>query len=486
MRNRDTALLGGGRVAAAVLVAASLTFGFATPSYARPPADSEPPRGAGAQAQTAGEPVAALSAKLAALESAMDILRRDYDARLTALEAQLAALGAAAGAATPASAPSAVGDRDDPSTNLSDAERAELEREMAALLGEEGGEDAGQASTEPTAGGQRFTSRTRTLNQLNPEVSVTGDVFGTVADRTGDPESNQFRFAEFEMAFQSPLDPYSLAKAFVVQEDGAFEVEEAYIDWTSLPGGVGLKVGQLRHDWGKLNRWHQHALPQSDRPLAHQAVFGAEGLKGLGVSVSYLPRPFLGDYNEFIVQMTNDDNDVAFSGRGFDEPVFLLHETNYWDLSSATYLEVGVSGSTGVNDELGRFRTQVYGVDWNLDWRPAASALYRGLEVRGELLWERREEETGRLNTLGAYTYGSYKLNRRWFVGARADWTELPHDPERDLWGVSPYVEWWQSEWARLRFQYSHNSGRLEEAESENRFFGQVTWAIGPHKHEKY
>ncbi len=434
--------------------------------------------------------LAALGERVQALESRLGALTERYEARLAELEARLAALDSSQ--ASPSGAPAPPRPDAAPASGsiqevvLGEAERAELEREPAELLGDSSADGDAQGPAPATTGEQRFTGRARTLNQLNPEISVTGDVFATIADRTGDPESNQFRFAEFEMAFQSPLDPFSLAKAFVVQEDGEFALEEAYIDWTSLPGGVGLKVGAFRHDWGKLNRWHQHALPQADRPLVHDAIFGEEGLRGLGASFSYLPGAFLGDYNEVVVQVTNDENGTAFSGRGFDEPIFLVHETNYWDLSSATYLELGVSAATGVNDELGRFRSQVYGIDWNLDWRPPAQALYTGLEVRGELLWQHRAEDAGAFDTLGAYTYGSYKLNRQWFVGLRGDWTELPFDRDRTLWGVSPFVEWWQSEWARLRLQYSYNSGRIDEPESENRFFSQITWAIGPHKHEKY
>ncbi|MFQ5789973.1 MAG: hypothetical protein ACE5JI_05785, partial [Acidobacteriota bacterium] len=421
--------------------------------------------------------LAALVQRVAALESALESLREEYHTRLTAVEEELAALKAA-----PAAKPTA-GD-----AALSDEERAALEKELAAMLGEAGAAAAGSEAPQVPAstGERRFTGRARRLNQLNPEVSVTADTFGTFADRSGDPEANQFRFAEFELALQAPLDPFSLAKAFVVQEEGEFEVEEAYIDWTSLPGGMGFKFGEYRHDWAKLNRWHQHALPQADRPLVHQAIFGEEGLKGLGVSLSWMPPAFLGSYNEVWFQVTNDENEVAFSGRGYDDPVFTVHETNYWDLSTSSYFELGLSAATGVHDEGGRFRTQVYGIDWNFDWRPPARALYKGLEVRGELLWERREETDGVFDSVGAYTYATYKLNRRWYLGLRADWTELPEEPGEDLWGVSPYVEWWQSEWARMRFQYSRNSRQLEEPESENKFFFQITWSLGPHKHEKY
>ncbi len=436
------------------------------------------PAGAAATTQEENKEIAALQQRIAALESALDSLQSGYETRLAALEQKLAALDEAAPA------------EEESESALGAEERAALEAELAGILGEGEGPRAGSAATAgqeelaPTPE-RRFTGQTRNLNELNPEISVSGDTFLNLSDVSGDPERNQFRIASFEMAFQASLDPFSLAKAFVVVEEGEFELEEAYIDWTALPAGLGLKFGSFFNDFGKLNRWHQHALPQSDRPLVTQAFFG-EQLSGVGASLSWLPAPFLGDYNELWIQVTNDENDVSFSGRGFDEPVVTLHETNYWDLSDATYFEVGVSAATGVNDELGDFRTHVVGTDWTLNWTPPARALYKGLEVRGEFLWQRREELERTRDSFGAYTYATYKLNRRMFFGLRGDWTDLPEQPGSSVWGVSPYMDWWQSEWVRIRVQYSHSSRMFEEPESENRLFFQVTWSLGPHKHERY
>jgi len=421
------------------------------------------------------------------LQAEVETLRAQYAERLGGLEAQMTAFQSslavqnAAAAREPAEAP------EEPA--MSEEERASLDEDLAKILGE-APQEPGETQAPPvqTAGRDReFTGHARRLNQLNPEVSVTGDMFGTVSDRSGDPDANQFKLDEFELAFQAPLDPFSLAKAFVVQEGGEFAVEEAYIEFTSLPHGLGFKFGEFRNDWGKLNRWHQHALPQVDRPAVHQAIYGEGGLGGLGASLSWLPRPFLGSYNELWFQVTNDDNDVAFSGRGFDDPVFLLHETNYWDVSDSTYLELGVSAATGKNDLLGQSRSEVYGLDWNLNWTPPARSLYRGIDVRGEVMFRRKELEAGQEDITGLYTYGTFKLGRRWNVGLRGDWTEIPGTAGQSLWGVSPYVEWTQSEFTHWRVQYTYNSKRLDEPDdSENKLFFQIVWAMGPHKHEKY
>ena len=431
-----------------------------------------------------------LARRVTELEEALEQLRNEYGARLATIEAQIAQLRDAQLGTTSDLAvtteEAAAGE------TISAEERAELERELAELLAESGSgtTEAGEQGS-AQSGGRRFQSQSRNLNQLNPEISVTGDISAIFADRTGDEGINQFRFNEFEASFQAPLDPYSGAKFFVVQEEGEFKVEEAYIDYNTLPAGLGIKAGQMRLDWGKLNRWHQHSLPQADRPAVHLAIWGEEGLTGLGTSLSWIPPAFLGGYNEVIVQVVNDANEVSFSGRGFDQPVFLVHETNYFDLSDASYIEVGLSaasGTSGIGEaDFGKdFRTQVFGADWNFNWAPPATSLYRGFEFRGELLWQRRETNQGIINSWGTYTYGLYKLSRRSFVGLRGDYTQLPEEPGKSLWGASPYFEWWQSEWARFRFQYSYGSRQLEISEPEHKFYVQLTWALGPHKHEKY
>jgi len=439
-----------------------------------------------ADGQETGDPqVAQLEARVAELEAAFAALSEGYAGRLAELEQHVVSLQAdlAAQVALAESAPAAEAEPEgEEQTDL----EAAVERALAGIEPEEPGAGAGAGTADTEPDDRTFDDRARNLSAMNPEISVTGDVFGSVSDESGAASTNGFHVNEFEMAFQSALDPFSKAAAFVVFEDGEFALEEMYVDWTTLPAGLGLKVGAFRNDFGKINRWHQHALQQVDRPAVHRAFLGEGGLSGLGASLSWLPGPFLGDYNEFWVQVTNDENDVAFSGRGFDSPVITVHETNYWDLSAASYFELGLSASTGVNDELGEYRTTVYGADLNYSWSPPAEAIYKGFEMRGEVLYSNRQTETGTRGSWGAYLYGTRKLGQQWSAGLRGDWTELPDEPGAEIWGISPYLEYWQSEWARLRFQYSHHSRLVEENRADNRFFLQVTWAIGPHKHENY
>src|SRR5207244_8043606 len=120
----------------------------------------------------------------------------------------------------------------------------------------------------------RFIGRERSQPQLNAEISVTGDV-RAYAQRPGIQRDN-FDPREFEVGFQSPLDPYSSTKIFVSLENGSVSVEEGYAYWTGLPGHIRFDIGKFRQQFGELNRWHLHALPETEYPLARSEEHTSE------------------------------------------------------------------------------------------------------------------------------------------------------------------------------------------------------------------
>src|SRR5438094_234279 len=150
-----------------------------------------------------------------------------------------------------------------------------------------------------TASPTRVIGRERSQPQLNPEISVTGDV-RAYAQRPGIQRDN-FDPREFEVGFQSPLDPYSSTKIFVSLENGTVSVEEGYAYWTGLPGHIRFDIGKFRQQFGELNRWHLHAVPETEYPVALRAYLGDDGLAGttyklgqrwiVGVRYDYVENP---------------------------------------------------------------------------------------------------------------------------------------------------------------------------------------------------
>ncbi|HKJ02627.1 MAG TPA: hypothetical protein VJ997_09235, partial [Longimicrobiales bacterium] len=149
---------------------------------------------------------------------------------------------------------------------------------------------------------QEFVGRGRALQAMNPEISLTGDLFAQVMKDQTNREN--FFAREFELSVVSNLDPFSRAKIFMSRHDHGgeitpfgdpqeepgegFAVEEGYVEWVSLPGGVGLKVGRFYQQLGQLNRWHSHAFPFQSRSLPSLTFVGEEPLAQTGASARWL------------------------------------------------------------------------------------------------------------------------------------------------------------------------------------------------------
>lgn len=360
----------------------------------------------------------------------------------------------------------------------------------------------------PVAGEGEFVGRQRNLNVFNPEITATGDVFAFVRSDAADRDN--FVAREFELALQSNLDPYSRAKIFVAHhrhggqiepfehaEDGGAadeegghgeepttEIEEGYIEWVNLPAGFGLAVGKFRQRFGKLNRWHPHSLPAQQLPLPYVAFLGEEGLAQTGASVHWLlPIHGAGTY-EVWTEVTRSGAEAAF---GASDGVSLLgHANAFWQLSPATYFEIGVSALAGryESEELeSDFGGRVYGVDATFDWTPPARARYRQATLHGGVVRSRATAADAAGDAWGAFGIGEVRFAQQWIAGARWEWTENPADPAERTWLVAPSLTWWQSEYVRVRAAY-------EWVDRVGERFGQLvlqtTFAMGPHKHETY
>ncbi len=168
-----------------------------------------------------------------------------------------------------------------------EARIAELERKLVQLTA---GDSSAASFPEPREA--TVTGGERTLQALNPEISITGDATARFGDNSGDSEFNRLNFDSFEMAIQHPLDPCSSTKFFVAFEEGEFELEEGYLTWNALPGNLELRVGRFHTNFGRMNRYHKHALPWANRDLPTRTLFGDEGLISEGFSLAWMPPRF--------------------------------------------------------------------------------------------------------------------------------------------------------------------------------------------------
>ena len=361
---------------------------------------------------------------------------------------------------------------------------------------------------------QEFVGRQRSLQALNPEISVNSDIFGHM--NTDDTDEDNFFAREFEISIVSNLDPFSRAKVFISHhneggelspfengpgghdhgkhEDGSgFAVEEGYLEWVGLPGGVGLKLGKFFQQFGQLNRWHSHALPFQTRSLPHLSFIGPESLAQTGASLHWL-APFggVGGTYEATLEVTRSENKMLFGESGGLS--VLGHINSFWNLSSSTDLDLGLSWINGTfTDDKRSLDRNLYGAEAAITWRPPGRSRYQGLSLRGGIMAvdlihqdeEHAENHKISERAFGFWGMGEVRLSESWLMGTRLSRSASPEDPGETAWLISPTLSWWQSEYVRIRLEYDL-LGRSLTDDREGRLLLQVTFAMGPHKHETY
>src|SRR5205814_2711548 len=163
------------------------------------------------------------------------------------------------------------------------------------------------------------------------------------------------------------------------------ELEETYLQSTSLPGNLQVKAGQFFANFGRQNSQHPHQWAFVDDPLILTRTFGPEGLRNLGAQISWLaPTPF---YTEAFLGILDGQGGTAFSFRnpgeddgtgvsrfhgratldrslrGPGDLLFIPRIASSFDLSDSQTIVMGASAAFGPNETSAHTRTQIYGLD---------------------------------------------------------------------------------------------------------------------------
>jgi hypothetical protein len=314
---------------------------------------------------------------------------------------------------------------------------------------------------------------------LNPDISVIGDFLGALG-RDPNRDVPTLEMHETELGFQAIVDPYARADFFLTFGQEGVNLEEGYLTFTALPGGFVGKVGKMRSEFGVVNTLHNHVLPWTDRPLATEHLVGGEdGINDAGLSVSrILPAPkdiFL----EATAQVFRGDSGDVFHSTRRGDVLTVGHLRAYRDLTESTNLDLGVSWARGHNDVGTGFRTQLFGANATLRWKPLRRAVYHNFLLRSEFFWSRREQLDSTQRACGFYTAADYRLTQRWTVGGRYDRSDRADMASLTDSGFSPVVTYWPSEFSQIRGQYRFT--RYADGRSGNDFFMQFLFVLGAH-----
>ena len=398
----------------------------------------------------------ALQQEIEQLRKEFEAIQRQYGERLSALEAKLGVQGVPA----PAAPEAAV---QQPTV------------EVPAGAAGAGG---------PTGSLPIYGAATAGSKIFNPDIAVIGDFLGAAGRNTVDP-APPLEMHESEASFQAIVDPYARADFFFAFGPEGVEVEEGYFTFPTIPGGLLLKVGKKRAAFGKVNTLHNHVLPWTDRPVViNNLVGGEEGIGDAGFSIASLIRnPWI--FLEATGEVYRGESEDLFTPSKRGDLSYVGHLRGYQDITENTNIDLGASyarghNASGVVDgiDVGRFVTDLWGVDATLRWRPLQRSIYNSFTGRSELIWSRREQPGGPQRAFGYYVSGDYQFARRWFAGGRYDRSERAEDDGRDS-GQSLLLTYWPSEFSQIRGQYRRI--RYDEGPVANELLFQFLISIGAH-----
>ena len=125
-----------------------------------------------------------------------------------------------------------------------------------------------------------------------------------------------------------------------------------------------------------------------------------------------------------------------------------------------------------------RFK-QCYMEDATIRWKPLNRAVYHSFVGRSEFIWSRRNQPNGLQAGKGYYVSGDYQFARRWFAGARYDWSNVADNASQHDSGQSLVLTYWPSEFSQIRGQYRRT--RYAVGETANELLMQVQFSIGAH-----
>jgi hypothetical protein len=423
-------------------------------------------------AQAAAQDTQALRQEIDQLRREFDALKNDYGQRLAALEEKLAATEAAQPAAQPAAAPQAP-----------PPQPAGAGQTAPVPAGAEGA--GGPTGSLPVYGAGVTGSKV-----FNPDIAVIGDFLGSAGSNSIAPPKS-LEMHESEASFQAVVDPYARADFFISFGESGVDLEEGFLTFTNLPGGLLTKVGKMRAAFGKVNTLHNHVLPWTDRPLVTEnLVGGEEGITDAGISVARLiPNPwiFLEATGQVLRGDSGDEDHPLFHADKRSHVSYVGHLRGYHDITEDSNIDLGVSfanGHNGVFDPAssssdGTFTTTLYGIDATYRWRPLARSIYHSFVGRSEIIWSRRDQLDGQQQASGLYVSGDYQFARRWFAGARYDRSRRATDASLLDTGGSFMLTYWPSEFSQVRGQYRRTNYAAGPAANE--FLFQFQFSIGAH-----
>ncbi len=385
-----------------------------------------------------------------------------------------------------------------------EAEKRQLEEELQRELAEDPAAQPSKVADPPTAVATGSNLR-EVLKGLIPDISfildVAGAYFSSEPMQTGahDPAKTGFTFQQLELHVESSVDPYFRMETNIVFAEFGVEVEEAYASTSAIPGGLEVRVGQFLIPFGRLNGTHPHAWKFADQPLVNGKFFGGEASRGLGAEISWLaPLPWYFELGAAMTEPAGECCARSFYGgsglevEGFEDFVYTNTLKQFFDLSEDWGLSWGLSAQLGPNPTGQGNRSEIYGTDLYLRYRPAGSTDRVAVSLQTEGMFRARQVPGDVLYDWGLYAQLIANLTPAWELGARYDFVSGVDgdylDPLEDAprHRASLQVTLYPSHFSRVRLQGNYDAPQWNGASDIWAAILNVEFLIGAHGGHDY
>jgi hypothetical protein len=370
----------------------------------------------------------------------------------------------------------------------------------------------------PAKESQSFLSKA--LNTFNPEISVIGIFAAAYYSQNDpivfaeiDPENTGVNLQEVEVGFQSVVDSYFRFDLFLAFSTEGVEIEEAYgTTLLSLPLNSQFRIGRARAKFGRINQIHRHNQNFVTLPLP-AAQFLGEHLNPTSIEANFLvPAPW---YLELSASGGSPDVETPTFARDEDANdigrlLYIFHIANFFELSEALGVSLGGSFATGSNGTAAGERSNLYGVDLFVKYRPLKNNPYQEIMLQSEFMYLDAQTPEETLENWGWYAQLVYRFAKRWNSGFRFGIidTNTPVQQEAEAgeaeasnlfsavrnedgeeggmlgllgrtYRISPMLTFNPSEFSQVRLQYDYLN--QDFAENQHAIFLQFQYAIGAH-----
>lgn len=310
---------------------------------------------------------------------------------------------------------------------------------------------------------------------LNPDISVIGNLKGTLANHGVDAETDQhLQLDELEVVIGSKIYPGISALAVIAAgADEPAGIEEAYLTAEQFVPRVpiGGRLGIVRLPFGKANPLHPHVLPYADTASVLNNLLGefrGNGFEAIGLLPTH--------GNLFLQAQLGRWKNVGEAPEGAPEfGAKAMTLGRLWGSTSVgenNEFELGASGAFGKADTGDKLN--IVGLDGT--WRHYLSQ-ERRLMVQGEAILRTDADVKCR----GYYLLSTYRPNHFYEYGTRYDWSEFANDREHHESYLSLFATRFLSEATYLRLQAKTGTDR--DGHRVNEVLVQMVFGFGPHTH---